>query len=469
MAQALYRKYRSKSLDAIVGQEQATDVLKQAITAGHINHAFLLTGPRGVGKTSIARILAHNINNLTYEDGVSHLDIVEIDAASNRRIDDIRDLREKVNIAPTSAPYKVYIIDEVHMLTGESFNALLKTLEEPPAYVVFILATTEPHKLPATIVSRTQRFHLKPIDHENLTKHLAHIAEQEKIKLDDEALKLIATYSDGSFRDGINLLDQLSTLAGNKKITASLVEATLGLAPHTAVESLLEAIDNCEPKKVIGLLTKLEDDGVSPAVLVNQLLLTLRQQAADKPHRLDLIDKLLEVPKAYQPRLKLLTVLTLAAAPIKREAALSAAPTSVDLGIKKLPSKPKPKNIPKLQDKTQPIAKAPSLDKTPDEIDWSRVLKQVKSHNAPLHSVLRRAQASYDGKELNLQFAYSLHRKKADSSKYRAALSEIITHIYGSCPPIIISNGTAKLPKTQVADQVAAIMGGGEEVNVSES
>ncbi|MEN9380090.1 MAG: hypothetical protein RJB15_1786, partial [Pseudomonadota bacterium] len=164
MGQALYRKYRSRSLDEIVGQDHVTSTLKQAIKQGRISHAYLLTGPRGVGKTSIARILAHEINELPYEDDSTHIDIIEIDAASNRRIDEIRELRDKVNIAPTSAKYKVYIIDEVHMLTKEAFNALLKTLEEPPAHVVFILATTDAHKLPETIVSRTQRFSFKPVD-----------------------------------------------------------------------------------------------------------------------------------------------------------------------------------------------------------------------------------------------------------------------------------------------------------------
>src|SRR6266498_3631 len=152
MGRALYRTYRSKKLAEIVGQEHITTALNHALEKGMISHAYLFTGPHGVGKTSIARILAHEINNLPYDDDSMHLDIIEIDAASNRRIDEIRDLRYKVQTAPTSAKYKVYIIDEVHMLIREAFNALLKTLEEPPVYVTFILATTEPHKVPQTII-----------------------------------------------------------------------------------------------------------------------------------------------------------------------------------------------------------------------------------------------------------------------------------------------------------------------------
>ena len=176
MGQALYRKYRPKKLSEIVGQEHITTTLENALKKGMISHAYLLAGPKGVGKTSIARILAYEVNQLPYDESATHLDIIEIDAASNRRIDEIRDLRDKVNNAPVSAPFKVYIIDEVHMLTKEAFNALLKTLEEPPRHVIFILATTEPHKLPETIVSRTQHFTFRPID-SAVAAHLRHIAE----------------------------------------------------------------------------------------------------------------------------------------------------------------------------------------------------------------------------------------------------------------------------------------------------
>src|SRR4051794_40922177 len=211
MGQVLYRKYRSKSLSEIIGQEHITQTLKNALDQGRISHAYLFTGPRGVGKTSIARILAREINGLPYTDDSPHIDIIEIDAASNRRIDEIRELRDKVYVAPTSAKYKVYIIDEVHMLTREAFNALLKTLEEPPAHVVFILATTDAHKLPETIVSRTQRFSFRPVEPAKVIEHLKNIAKEEKIKVSQGALELLAQHGEGSFRDSISLLDQASS------------------------------------------------------------------------------------------------------------------------------------------------------------------------------------------------------------------------------------------------------------------
>ena len=252
MGIALYRKYRSKKLSEIIGQEHITTTLTNALKSGQLSHAYLFTGPRGVGKTSVARILAHEVNGLPYSDDDNHLDIIEIDAASNRRIDEIRQLREKINLAPTSAKYKVYIIDEVHMLTREAFNALLKTLEEPPAHVIFILATTEAYKVPETIVSRTQQFNFKPISASQMAAQLKQIAKTEKIEIDDAAIKIIAEYGEGSFRDSLSLLDQASSIG--KKITEPELDKILGMAPAERINAIIQAIEKASAKSLLEIL-----------------------------------------------------------------------------------------------------------------------------------------------------------------------------------------------------------------------
>jgi len=308
MGQALYRKYRSKSLSEIIGQEHITTTLDQAIKAGRISHAYLFTGPRGVGKTSIARILAHEINNLPYVDDSMNIDIIEIDAASNRRIDEIRDLRDKVNIAPTSSKYKVYIIDEVHMLTKEAFNALLKTLEEPPAHVVFILATTDAHKLPETIVSRTQRYTFKPVAKTKVIEHLRSIAKTEKIKISDDALDLLAVFGEGSFRDSISLLDQASS--HGQALELSDIQSLLGIPPATAVDALAELVDAPaaagSAEAAIKQLGALYDQGYQGAAIAKQLSQKLRQQvlASRGPLNqatLEILGRLIDVPSSHDP------------------------------------------------------------------------------------------------------------------------------------------------------------------------
>lgn len=463
MALALYRKYRPKKLSELVGQDHIVPVLEAAVMSGKISHAYLFTGPRGVGKTSVARILAHALNNVAYDENVTQLDIIEIDAASNRRIDDIRDLREKIHIAPSSSLYKVYIIDEVHMLTSESFNALLKTLEEPPAHAIFILATTEAHKLPATIVSRTQRFHFRSIDSADLTSHLRTIAKKETIAIDNDALALIAKHGQGSFRDSIGLLDQLSTLAGGAVITPELIETTLGLVPSDTIDALVADTLSGRHKQIINALEKLDQAGVAATTTVQQMIERL-QAGGDLPQHIRLIDALLDVPRAYNPAVKLLVALcSFAPKQQTKQAALEAAPAEVKQSVASLR---KANATTDIGLPVVPVASqvpAASTD-SPTSFDWQAVLVEVQASSPALYSILKQAHAHFDKGTLHVYVNYSLHQQKLTSSRYKTLLSGIITKLGGSCPEIVISKGK---PMNSTAASVAAIMGGGEPVDVS--
>lgn len=282
MYQALYRKWRPRTFDDVVGQEHITDTLKNQIISGRLSHAYLFIGTRGTGKTSCAKILAKAVNCehpengnpcnkcrscLGIDDG-SIMDVVELDAASNNGVDNVRALRDEAVFSPAIVKKRVYIIDEVHMLSTSAFNALLKILEEPPGHLMFILATTELHKVPATILSRCQRHSFKRIEPAALAKRISYVAEQESMKLEPNAAELLARLADGSLRDGLSLLDQCS---GYETISAENVLSAMGLAGNLRVAELLETISKGDTGKALTIFGGLWSDGKAPATMLSEL------------------------------------------------------------------------------------------------------------------------------------------------------------------------------------------------------
>lgn len=282
--QALYRKYRPSTFDEVVEQKHITQSLVNQIKNNQISHAYLFTGTRGTGKTSIARIFAKAINCEHFENGPcnkcetckilsdpSNMDIIEIDAASNNRVEEIRDLREKVKYPPVNGRYKVYIIDEVHMLTDSAFNALLKTLEEPPKYVVFILGTTEVQKLPATILSRCLRFDFKLVSNEALEKHLKYIFDDSKIKYEDEAVSLIAKLGQGSVRDTLSIADMCVAYT-NRNVTYNAVVEAIGITNNQVLSELAENILNKDTKNLLTNINEIAKSGKNFSMVAKDLV-----------------------------------------------------------------------------------------------------------------------------------------------------------------------------------------------------
>jgi DNA polymerase-3 subunit gamma/tau len=287
--QALYNRWRGQAFDEILGQEHITRTLQNQIRASRIGHAYLFTGLRGTGKTSTARILAKAVNCIGETDNPPcnacpicrhitegrSLDLIEIDAASNRGIDEIRDLRDRVAFVPQESRFKVYVIDEVHMLTNEAFNALLKTLEEPPSHVIFILCTTEPHRLPDTILSRCQRFDFRRGSVADVEAKLRHICEAEGLVIADQALQFIARRAGGSFRDGESLLDQLAAF-GSGEITLDLVETLLGSAPIALVNDLVHSLVYGDVSLGLRAINQAIDEGAEPRQFLQEIIEHLR-------------------------------------------------------------------------------------------------------------------------------------------------------------------------------------------------
>ena len=294
MYQALYRKYRPTIFDDVVGQNVVVNTLKNAIKYNHINHAYLFSGPRGTGKTTIAKIFARSVNCLEPSDGVACgkcksclysfsnecMDVIEIDAASNNGVDEIRELRSKVNILPSELKYKVYIIDEVHMLSIGAFNALLKTIEEPPEHVIFILATTDPQKIPATIISRCQWYSFKKISNDDIKKRLSEIVEAENIKIEDKVLDKVAQASDGGLRDAIGLLDKLRAYCTDEITLDDFYEIN-GEVNDEELKKLVKLIFSFEISDVLSTVERYYQDGKNLIQVIKQLMIFIKDKLFD--------------------------------------------------------------------------------------------------------------------------------------------------------------------------------------------
>ena len=298
LMKALYRKYRPLHLSEVIGQDKTIEQLQGALTKGKISHAYLFVGPRGCGKTSVARIFAHEINHFDYQLEDSYIDIIEIDAATFTSVDNIRELREKAMIMPTLGRYKVYIIDEVHMLSNSAFNALLKILEEPPEHVIFIMATTNPEKIPATIISRTQIYRFNLAEPKVMQDFLRSVCDKEGIKISDDALKIITERGGGSFRDSLSILNQIGTVnLSEKTIEASDVSAALGIPEHQEIQNLINFYENSDTENITNTLAALLNYGITAESITLELINQILKNPT--PKSLQLVNQLFNVTGSF--------------------------------------------------------------------------------------------------------------------------------------------------------------------------
>ena len=458
---ALYRRYRPKTLSEVVGQEQITSVLANSIKNGKLSHAYLFIGPRGTGKTSVARILAHEINDFKYELEDDYLDIIEIDAASNTGVDNIRDLRERAIIAPSKGKYKVYIIDEVHMLSKSAFNALLKTLEEPPEHVIFIMATTDAHKVPITITSRSQVFTFKLADPSTMFEHLKSICKKEKIAIDDEALKIVVKRGGGSFRDSLSLLDQVSTLS-DKTITAELLTKALGLPQDEAIANILQAYRDNNTETIRQELNTLADSGIKPELIAAELIDAILAQP-DAIY-LPLLDKLTEVSRSAYPAVKLLLALCQNAQTIAvpRPNIVLASTTKTTTVVKTTTPQPKPTPEPEqpaAAEEPKPAPVQAADGSSADEI-WRQALENIRAKSAHDATNLEKVSCNLSGSTLYLHTTNSFIKKRIEANR------KLISAALPSSYTIEISD-KAFVKDPDIAN-IMEIMGGGEEIQIDE-
>jgi len=501
--QALYRKWRPRTFDEVVGQEHIVRTLRNAVTSGRIHHAYLFAGPRGTGKTTTARLLAKAVNCDAPEgerpcnecpicralNEGRLLDLIEIDAASNTGVDDVREIRERVSFRPSQARYKVYVIDEVHMLSNAAFNALLKTLEEPPPHAIFILATTEAHKVPPTVISRCQRFDFRRVPLQAIVSRLQWMTEQEGIVADTDALALVARQATGSMRDAESLLDQLASY-DNGRITAEEVRAALGIGASESVMRLIDALTAGDLAAGLSVISGTIDEGVDPRRFAGQVvehlraLLFLRLEARvetsyvseeDRPHlkiqaerfslaRLARMVRLFsgavtEPAGGWQPQL-LLEMALVEAALLGSQAQVAASPgmermsagqvasmagpsiavtrtSAVPPGVMVTPPAAEPSGQPKMvlepgqeYDLLQPL-EGPL---TPDALRsrWPDLLAALRRRSLPLEALVRSSTPlAVEGDVVVLGFEFDLHRKRVEDESNKRDVEDVLARLAG--------------------------------------
>jgi len=497
--QALYRKWRPQTFEAVVGQQHVVRTLRNALTSGRIHHAYLFAGPRGTGKTTMARLLAKAVNCLAPDDqrpcnqcaicqAVNErrlLDLIEIDAASNTGVDDVRELRERVGFRPNEARYKVYVIDEVHMLSNAAFNALLKTLEEPPPHAIFVLATTESHKIPATVLSRCQRFDFRRISVSEIVVRLEWLTQQEDIQADREALTLIARQATGSMRDAESLLDQLASYDG-KGITVADVRAALGAGASEMVLQVIDALAKGDIAQGLGAINTAVDEGADPRQFARQmvehlraLLLVRLESGVIPPHVSDDMRPRLkeqadsfspralaravrlfnqaaaEAKGGWQPQLPLEMAFIEAALPPESESAGPRTPPTQDTMRSSSPvhraasspaktrstpvrsappAPPQPSNT--IQEPGPAYSNPPSGDGSlsPEGLrtQWPEFLNALRPRNLSLEALMRSCEpVAVEGDVVLLGFTHNFHRSKVEEQHNKQLVEDVLSSLVG--------------------------------------